>query len=199
MRFLRMRALWAVGLAALVGCAKAVEGPATAQNPPATQPANVSQANAATANAPAASMLRIGLTQQWFPPARLHLGTDHGVVIARLYSNDPKDTLTGKEVVNSYDMRMELPDISDPGQITQTMWTYHSESMDRRDTPYGIFLNSQGEVLQPMDVTASFRGEGSHLKVTLKGTFNLYKNTDQVPQPAPTQVLVLGVLDASVN
>src|ERR1700728_4225027 len=99
MRFLRMRALWAVGLAALVGCAKAVEGPATAQNPPATQAANVSQANAATANAPAASMLRIGLTQQWFPPARLHLGTDHGVVIARLYSNDPKDTLTGKEVV----------------------------------------------------------------------------------------------------
>ena len=187
-----------LGMAGLLGCAKAETDSGQAQNVPATQPAAV--AVQATPEAPAGSMLKIDQTQQWFAPARLHLETSNGVVIARLYSNDPKDTLTGKEVVNSYDLKMELPSISDPAQITQTVWINHSESMDRQDSPYGIFLNTQGEVLQPMDVTAYFQQRGgSTIRVSLSGTFAMFKGGDQMSHPAPTLVKVVGFLDATVN
>lgn len=60
-------------------------------------------------------------------------------VVARLYSDDPKGVLTGKETVNSYDIMMVLPDISDPAEISKAAWIDHSSSMDKQDTPYGIF------------------------------------------------------------
>jgi hypothetical protein len=198
MHFLRLRAIFVLSMAGLLGCAKAQSDSGQAQNMPTTQPAAV--ATAAAPETPAGSMLKIGQAQQWFPPARLHLETSKGVVVARLYSDDPKDTLTGKEVVNSYDMRMELPSISDPSQITQTVWINHSESMDRQDSPYGIFLNTQGEVLQPMDVTAYFQQvDASTIRVTLKGTFVEFKAGDQMPHPVPPTVIVAGFLDATVN
>jgi hypothetical protein len=202
MQFLRYRIIAMLGLTAgLIACAKTEDAGPVAQNSPATQPASV-QANASTPAAPTASMLKIDRSQQWFPPARLHLTTKNGMVVARLYSDDPRDTLTGKEIVNSYDIEMELPDISDPSQITQTVWRNHSESMEMQDSHFGIFLPGQSEVLQPMDVTANFEQDGSHLKVRLSGTFALYKTTtfsDQMTHAMPQMVLVGGALDASVN
>src|SRR5580700_3524642 len=173
MQFLRYRIIVILGLAAgLTACAKTQDTGPVAQNPPATQPASNVPASASAANAPSASMLKIDRAQQWFPPARLHLTTKNGIVVARLYSDDPRDTLTGKEIVNSYDIEMQLPDISDPEQITQTVWRNHSGSMEMQDSHFGIFLPGQSEVLQPMDVTANFEQDGSHLKVRLSGKFS---------------------------
>jgi hypothetical protein len=200
MQFLRYRIIVILGLAAgLTACAKTQDTGPVAQNPPATQPASNVPASASAANAPSASMLKIDRAQQWFPPARLHLTTKNGIVVARLYSDDPRDTLTGKEIVNSYDIEMQLPDISDPEQITQTVWRNHSGSMEMQDSHFGIFLAEQGEVLQPMDVTAYFQGEGSHIKVRLSGKFSLYKTSEQMPHQMPAMVMVVGSLDATVN
>src|SRR5271170_3154 len=131
----------------IVGCAKVEDQPQPAKNAPSTQPAAVSTsvATIAASTAPAeptASMLMINGAIQWFPPARLRLSSDKdGKVVARLYSDDPKGVLTGKETVNSYDIMMVLPDISDPADISKTAWIDYSSSMDKLDTPYGIFLN----------------------------------------------------------
>ena len=143
-------------------------------------------------------MLMIDRAAQWFPPARLRLTTSDGKVVARLYSDDPKGVLTGKETVNSFDMRMVLPNISDPADISKTAWIDHSSSMDKQDTPYGIFLNNQQDVLQPMDVMVQFQGQAPRMNVVVRGTFNSFHNSEQNPNPAPAMVSVVGFLDAKV-
>jgi hypothetical protein len=93
---------------------------------------------------------------------------------------------------------MVLPNISDPAEISTTVWIDHSSSMDKQDTPYGIFLNNQQDVLQPMNVTVGFQGQTQRIKVIVRGTFNLYHISEQTPNPAPTMVSVMGFLDARV-
>jgi hypothetical protein len=209
MRLTRITPALVCSLALIVGCAKSEDQPQAAANPPTSQPAASStgatpiaatpnQANIAPAE-PTASMLMINRAAQWFPPARLRLSSDKdGKVVARLYSDDPKDVLTGKETVNSYDIVMVLPDISDPADISKTVWIDRSSSMDKQDTHYGIFLNGQQDVLQPMNVTVGFQGQAPRLNVIVRGTFNLYHISEQTPNPAPTMVSVMGFLDARV-
>jgi hypothetical protein len=194
-------------LVVIVGCAKTEDSPVPAANAPSTQPTAVAnpaapattEAIAAPPAEPTASMMEIARSPQWFPPARLRISSDkQGRIIARLYSDDPKSVLTGKETVNSYDMMMILPDISDPADISKTQYVFSSASMERQDTPYGIFLNNQQDILQPMNVTVGFEGQAPRVKVLVHGTFNLFHISEQNPNPAPTPVDVLGFLDAKV-
>jgi hypothetical protein len=193
-------------LVLIVGCAKTEDAPEPAKNPPpatqpavavipATQPAQIVDAEPAE---PSASLLEISRSPQWFPPARLRFSTKDGKVTARLYSDDPKGVLTGKETVNSYDMMMILPDISDPADISKTECVFNSSSMEKQDSPYGIFLNNQQDVLQPMNVRVGFEGQPPRVKVIIQGTFSEYHISEQNPNPAPTTVSVLGFLDAKV-
>ena len=192
-------------LAVIVGCAKTEDAPPQAKSAPATQPAAVANPAPAPAYAveappaePTASMMMIDRAAQFFPPARLRLTTSDGKVVARLYSDDPKGVLTGKETVNSYDIKMVLPDISDPADVSKTVWIDHSSSMDKQDTPYGIFLNNQQDILQPMDVKVYFQGQAPRMNVVVRGTFSLYHISEQTPNPAPAMVSVVGILDAKV-
>jgi len=203
MRLTRITPALVCSLVLIVGCAKSEDSPQASANGPSTQPAAAgnSVATIAPSTAPSeatASMLMIEGAAQWFPPARLRLDVADGKVVARLYSDDPKGVLTGKDTVNSYDLRMVLPDISDPAEITKTVWIDHSSSMDKQDTPYGIFLNNQQDVLQPMNVTVGFQGQAPRMIVQVRGTFNLYHISEQTPNPAPTMVSVVGFLDAKV-
>jgi hypothetical protein len=190
-------------LVLIVGCAKTEDEPQPAKNAPSTQPAAVATPVAtilaSTAPAePTASMMLINGAAQWFPPARLRLSSENGKVVARLYSDDPKDVLTGKETVNSYDIRMVLPDISDPADISKTAWIDRSSSMDKQDTPYGIILNGQQDVLQPMNVAVRFEGQAPRMNVVVRGKFSLFHISEQTPNPAPAMVSVVGFLDAKV-
>ncbi|HEY1922129.1 MAG TPA: hypothetical protein VGG44_05135 [Tepidisphaeraceae bacterium] len=191
-------------LALIVGCAK-TDDSAAAGNGAATQPAagvNESQQAAAVespATAPAASVLTIGQSQQSFPAACLRLTSKNGKVTARLYSDDPRDVLTGKTTVNSFDLVMTLPGISDPADIAKATWVNPSASMDRQDSPYGIFLNHQQDVLQPMEVTVKFQGVAPRVKVLLQGSFALFHIADKTPQAVPAVVNVFGVLDTTVS
>jgi hypothetical protein len=144
-------------------------------------------------------MLMVNRGQQWFGPARLRLTSSNGKVIARLYSQEPKDVLSGKETVNSYDMQMSL-EINDPSAISNAVWVNRSSSMDRQDHPkIGIFLDTEHEVLQPMDVKVTFIGDGSRVKAVVQGTFAMFHLSDQMPNSAPDVVPVVGVLDATVD
>jgi hypothetical protein len=205
MTLLRLTLICACGFGLVAGCAKTDEGQPQTQGTASTQPAvagNPGQIspNSGTAVAePAASMLNIDHSPHWFPPARLRLSTKDGRVVAHLYSDDPKGVLTGEHSVNSYDMLMVLPDISDPADLAGTVWVDHSASMERQSTPYGIFLNKQQDILQPMYVTVSFSGQAPQVMVKVQGQFALFHVTDQTPHPAPAMVNVSGNLDARVK
>ncbi|MGD0767790.1 MAG: hypothetical protein ABSB42_06295 [Tepidisphaeraceae bacterium] len=208
MSLLRFTLVCACGLGLVAGCAKTDDGQPQAQGSASTQPAvagnpgQTSPNSGLTAPQPTASMLKIDQSPQWFPPARLRLSAKDGKVIANLYSDDPRDVLTGDHSVNSYDILMVLPDISDPADLARTTWVNHSSSMERQDTPYGIFLNKnkQQDVLQAMDdVRVSFSGQAPRIKVKVQGTFALFHVSDQTPHPAPAPVSVFGILDATVK
>ncbi|MGA3068142.1 MAG: hypothetical protein ABSF29_14960 [Tepidisphaeraceae bacterium] len=145
------------------------------------------------------STLLIGDQPRWFGPAMLRLTQADGKIEARLYSNEPPGDLTGSEMADSYDFDMVLPDISDASDISQAVWTAKSESSQREDTPYGIFLNQQKTVLQPMDVTVHFSGQAPQVQVVIEGTFWMFGTPDEgtlVPPP-PVMVRVIGSLAAT--
>jgi hypothetical protein len=190
-----MAMICCLGIAA--GCAKTDDGPPQA-NSSSTKPSGNPQSSDMNSPAALASGLVIDNIQQWFPPARLRLTSKDGQVIARLYSDDPNGVWTGKQTVNSYDMVMALPNISDPNNISQAVWHSPSSSMEKQDTPYGIFLDNQHEILQPMYVTVAFHGNAPRVKVEIEGKFAQFKIVDQMPNPAPTIVDVKGELDATV-
>jgi hypothetical protein len=186
-------------LALIVGCAKTDNSAGQSPGAPTTQQA-VSQSGVAEAptTLPSASVFTIDRSLQWFPPACLRLTAKDGKVIARLYSDDPRDVLTGAATVNSYDLVMVLPGISDPADIAHAVWVSRSASIEKQDSPYGIFLNNQEDVLQPMDVTVRFQGKAPNVKVLVQGSFGLFHEADRTPHPAPVMVNVVGLLNASV-
>ena len=92
-----------------------------------------------------------------------------------------------------------MPGISDPADIAKATWMNPSASMDRQNSPYGIFLNNQQDVLQPMEVTVRFQGVAPRVKVLVQGSFGLFHMTDRTPLPVPAVVNVSGVLDTTVS
>jgi hypothetical protein len=177
----------------IVGCGQGSGGSAA----PATQPA----AAAPATTEPAGSTLIIGDQPRVFGPAMLRLTTADGKVEARLYSNEPSGVLSGKETVDSYDFEMSLPDISDPAEISSAVWTAKSASSQREETPYGIFLNQQKDILQPMDVTVHFSGQAPNVRVIIDGMFWMYGAREEgtLVAPPPVMVRVIGSLEATAT
>ena len=178
----------------LAGCGRGQSAPSAQAAAPATAPSVA----AGPATQPAGSMLVIDQQEEFFPRAMLRLTKSDGQVIARLYSDDPSGVLSGKETVNSYDFDMVLPDVSDPAEIDQAVWTTRSPSSQRRDTPYGIFLNRKQKLLQPMDLTVRFSGQAPRVRVVLQGTFWMYPMDQTSRNTAPVMVRVIGSLEATV-
>jgi len=186
------------GLTMIVGCARTDDATAPATQPSANSNSPSQAVSEFPATQPSSCLLMIDRQQQWFPPACLRLSKSGGAVIARLYTDDPADVLTGKETVNSFDLTMTLSDISEPGDIFRAVWVDHAESIEKQDSPYGIFLNGRHDVLQPLDVTVHFEGQPPQVKVLIQGVFSQYHITEQTPNPSPTTVNVIGFLNATV-
>jgi hypothetical protein len=203
MKVSRFALICICGLGLVSGCAKTEDEPVQANSKATTQPASTDNQTVKAQSAepaPTASMLMVNRAQQWFPPAKLRVETKDGTVVARLYSDDPKDVLMGKETVNSYDMQMVLNNIKDPADISKAIWMDRSSSMERQDHPrFGIFLDTEHEILQPMNVTVSFAGKGPRVKAIVQGTFALFHTSEQMPDAAPEIVSVIGILDATVD
>jgi len=178
-------------------CDRGSDGSSTSAPPSTTTAVAV-----ATTSQPSTSILVINGVTYNFPAALLRLTKSDGTIVARLYSDDPSGMLTGKQTANSYDFDMTLPDISDPADISKAVWVSRSTSMERQETPYGIFLNkspqiSQPMVLQPLDVTVRFDGAAPHVQVMIQGTFAEWRADDSTTAP-PLMVKVIGSLPATV-
>ncbi|MGA2582140.1 MAG: hypothetical protein ABSG31_02590 [Tepidisphaeraceae bacterium] len=147
---------------------------------------------------PSKSALMIGDRAVTFGPAMLRLSkTDDGKIVARLYSDQPQSSLNAEQTVNSYDLRMILPDATDPAHIDGSVWSSSSGSIEKQNSPYGIFLTNN-QVLQPMDVSIAFTGEAPTIRVSIQGTFCLFTTDNQTPSTAGTITQVVGVLNATV-
>jgi hypothetical protein len=188
----------------LIGCSRD-EGPdstASTTRPAAGQDAQGGAMAAAAvepaATQPTASALFVDQHEEWFPPAMLRVRQHGEQVVARLYSDDPEDVLTGKQTCNSYDFQMPLPQISQVTEISRAVWIARAKSSDRVDTPYGIFLRNRQEVLQPMDATIRFRGKAPQVSVFIDGTFWMFHINDDSSGAPPTMVQVKGALLATV-
>lgn len=196
----------ACGLSLIVGCARnddagtsggASTRPSAMKSGASTQPSDLA---GAAATEPTASKLLIDNTFESFPPARLRLSNWHGRIVARLYSDNPPEDLTGKGAGNSYDLEMVLPqEIADYSEIGEATWVNHSYSMERQDTPFGIVLKDQQAVLQPMDVTVKFKGQAPRVRLEVSGTFAKFALMGgDSANSAATTVRVYGGLEAKV-
>jgi hypothetical protein len=161
-------------------------GPATAPAPrvvvaplPASEPA------AAVDNTPDSCVMIINQQPVDFPPARLRVKETDGNVVAFLYSDDPKDALNDDYRGNGFyfKMNLDVPDVN----FDRATWMHRSESNERMDSPYGIFLNGHRRQLQPLNVRVRFMPSASGpIKVEMAGTF---LSVDPQDELAATQVV----------
>jgi hypothetical protein len=155
--------------------------------PPTTAPAATRPAMPATTQAstqPAASFMRINGRLIEFPPARLKLEQDDRTVTALLFSDDPPQAIKDNYTGNSFYLEMPLA-ISDPADIHLANWRHQARSQERRDTPFGIYLNGRQIQLQPYNVNATFTPSEDHHRtiVRLSGQFLLWNNADATGLP----------------
>ena len=74
----------------------------------------------------------------------MRLAKKNGRVEVRLYSDDPSP---GMAETNSFDLIMTMPpEIQNYSELPDRPWVSSSMSMEKQDTPYGIFLNNQREI-----------------------------------------------------
>jgi hypothetical protein len=204
---LRLRSILILSGTLLVGCGRgntpAAAGAKTSDNTDSIVASSPTPATPQTApesvqTQPSVSTLQVGGQPITFGAAILRLTKGDGPLTARLYSDEPSGDLSGRESANSYDLQMELPDVSDPALISGAVWTSNSGNLAKQDSPYGIFLPGQKKILQPMNVKVSFAGQTPLVHVTIEGTFCMFNADDHSAQPSGTIVQVTGELQATV-
>jgi hypothetical protein len=189
----------------ILGCARNDDPQASKAS---TQPASVSSDRggamvAATtppaATQPSGSVLLVDRAQMFFPPALMRLSRKNGRVEVRLYSDDPSPDMADTQAINSYDLIMTMPpEIQSFSELPDRPWVNGSMTMEKQNTPYGIFLNNQRDILQPLNVTVQFFGQLPYMHVVISGTFARFQSGDDDLNSAPTPVRVRGVLQAAV-
>lgn len=193
-----------VALTMVAGCDSRQGGivKANPQTAPTTLPATTQpHAFAAAATEPAAtqpaSQLTIDGLSYPFPAARLRVSKQGRRVVARLYSDDPKAALSDDYKGNSYDLIMDLDDISEPQQVYTSVWQFKARSREYTDSSHGIFLEGIRFQLEPYNVTARFLGDMLLVRVDLEGEFMQFDQVDA--SAAPKSVFVKGSLLAPVE
>ena len=150
------------------------------QTPAAAAPAPTTAPARSQAAVPPPTFMMIDQARTDFPPARLRVSADDGRVIARLFSDDPRDAISDQYTGNSVYFEMEL-DAAEPKEFASAVWHFTAPSMDRSETPFGVFLDGRRRQLQPLDVKIDFEpdeGEG-HTVVNVTGRFMLVHIQDE--------------------
>jgi hypothetical protein len=147
------------------------------------------------ATRPATSTLVIRNQPVTFPPARLVLQQREPNVTLLLFSDDPETAIKADYAGNRYYLEIEL-DINDASHLAAADWHYKAGSIERADSPNGIFLEGDRQHLQPYDVNIVFTGVESRIMATMTGTFLLFHGREQ---RAPQLVLVQGALSAELE
>jgi hypothetical protein len=147
--------------------------------PPTTEPVEAAD------NAPPSCVMMINQQPVEFPQALLRFKKSGDQVTALLYSDDPKDALENIYSGNGFyfQLALDVPAV----QFNRATWSHSSESSERVDTPFGIFLDGHRRQLQPLDVRIRIlHAISGGFKVQMAGTF---LSVDPQDSLAPTQVV----------
>ena len=157
----------------------------TEAEPVATQPAS----------RPTTSTILIGEQAVAFPAARLVLQDKGTGVSLLLFSNDPPEAVHPNYKGNRFYFEIDLQ-IDDVAQLTNAAWTYKAPSMEREETPVGVFLDGDAKQLQPYDVSIVFDGKApGNVIMNLAGPFTEFERRGAPPKT----VWVRGMLTAELE
>jgi hypothetical protein len=193
--------LWLAGLlmvGMVLGCEKPKGGAIRATAQPTTRPATTDENLPATAptTAPTTSHLMIGGQVVSFPRARLMLMQSQPEVVLLLFSDDPRDALDADYSGNRYYFELKL-DIEDVERLAMADWHFRAPSIERADSPVGIFLEGDRKQLQPYEVDITFGQTDSQVTVAVNGQFLMFQAREQIA--IPRTVAVQGILAAELE
>lgn len=157
---------------------------------PSTLPAT------APATRPTSSVLVIDGKEYKFPAARLHLVQQQPQVELLLFSDDPAEALKPHYDGNRYYFAIKL-DIDNLTHLAHTDYRAKALSMERTDSPYGIFLDGDRYLLQPYEWRVEFVDNGAGFNIGLQGQFIRFDLRDD--GPIGKMVQVFGVLPVELE
>jgi hypothetical protein len=178
-------------LCGLIGCDQSQPSTpskpaASASVPPAATPVTSPTTIASAATAPATAFMMIDQQRVDFPPAKLRISDSDGRVVALLHSDDPRDAISDRYTGNSFYFEMAL-DAPTPAEFVSSVWHFTAPTIDRGETPFGVFLDGHRRQLQPLDVSIEFDAtdDPTNTTVWITGRF-LHVHVQDSAQPAST-------------
>ncbi len=190
------RLLVLVVLAAVIGCDRGQPKNQPTQATTVRTEESVDTTAMAPTSRPTTSRMTISDRDYVFPAARLLLEQAEPTLVVLLFSDDARATLASDYKGNRYHLQFRL-DISDPAKLFNTDCVIKAASMERLDTPDGIFLEGDRHQLQPHDVHVQFSRAGRDVQVEIQGTFIMFGGRDE--KAAPVLVPVQGVFQAELE
>jgi hypothetical protein len=149
---------------------------------------SATEAVEAADNTPPSSVMTIDRHLVQFPQAMLRIHQTDGHIVALLYSDDPKDALNNNYRGNGFYFQLKLDDVTDT-KFDQATWIHQSQTSERVDTPYGIFLDGHRRQLQPQDVRIRLLPSASDgMLVEIAGTFLSVDPQDDLAAPQMVNV-----------
>ncbi len=141
------------------------------------------------------SMLMIDGKPVQLGPARMQAWLEQNICLL-LTTAEEKDHSTGSTLY----LRMTL-EIDDLQTLDGAQWNFKADNLERAETPNGIFLEGDQQLLQPLDVTVKFtvqrdaQSSGQDMvTATFDGQFGLFASIDS--ETVDRTVEVTGTLTA---
>jgi hypothetical protein len=188
---------WALAIVVVLGCERREQGKNAGVMTTTTRPVDGAGKIAATAPAsrPAVSVLQVGDRIVEFPRARLVIQQVEPTVSLLLFSDDPPEAIGPSYMGNRYYFQIDL-DITDAAHLASADWVYRAGSMERIDSPNGIFLEGNDKHLQLYLVNMQFNRRGDEVAIVIDGQFTQYSGREDGP---PVGVQVRGMLVADLE
>jgi hypothetical protein len=195
----RLAVFLAVSAALVVGCdrGKPANQPAhaTTIRPDGSAPP-VEPTDTRPASRPTTSTLLIADREYTFPAARLVLQQVDPTVDLLLFSGEARAALAANYTGNRYHLLFKL-DIEDIAKLGSADYVLKASTMDRMDSPDGIFLEGDKKQLQAHDIHVQFSQAGRDVRIEIQGLFLMFGGRDE--HAPPVLVPVQGVLTAELE
>lgn len=182
---------------AVVGCDRPAKTPAAPPNASTagTDP-DVPAAATQPTSRPTQAYLYIDGKAVKFPPAIIAVVMLEPHLELLLHTDDPPEALSAKYEGNRFYLPIKAGPISFD-ELTGSEIPIRAASLERQDTPNGIFLDGDRWQLQPYDVRIAFAANGrDSLMISISGQFVQHSTTSMGP---PKVVQVEGVMAAELK
>lgn len=113
-----------------------------------------------------------------FPPGKLVLEDRNGRTVALLFSEDPPQAINPGYAGHSFYLELQFPELLT--EVWGQEYTFEAPSMERFDSPSGVFTHGNKWQLQPYQIKVEFRRVSGESGIAwLSGTFNRFSTRDE--------------------